>query len=70
MKNHWTAQADYKKKFREVTDALSVVWGNDGTFGEFLEALTDEQMALIFRMKIDDAAAAEFEEIGFTLRKA
>ena len=70
MKNHWLDEAKYKKMFKEIDEIAMETWGEDGTLADFINALDDEQTALLMGMKIKDAAAdLDSYEFGLTLIK-
>lgn len=54
LKNHWLNILDRKRLHKEI-DAVGVeVWGENGTLGDFIAALNDEQADFIMNMQIRD----------------
>jgi len=70
VKNHWLDEAKYKKLFKELDEITMEIWGEDGTLADLINALDDEQTALLMGMKIKDSAAdLDDYEFGLTLIK-
>jgi len=70
MKNHWLDEAKYKKLFKEIDEVSMEIWGEDGTLADLINALDDEQTALLMGMKLKDCAAdLDDYELGLTLIK-
>lgn len=57
MQNPWLVSAQNKRMLEDIDAIAMEVWGDDGTFGDFLAALTDDQTDLLFSLKIKDFAA-------------
>ena len=69
MQNPWLISAQTRQMFQEI-DALAMdTWGDDGTFGDFLASLSDEQTDLLFSLKLKDFASDPTDlSCGFELQ--
>lgn len=68
--NPWLNSAKNKKIFSAIEDLAMEVWGEDGTFGDLLSVLSDEETDFLFNMKITDFAAdIDDLSIGFELKQ-
>lgn len=57
MNNHWLGISKRKKMFKEIDELAMEVWSEDGTFGDLLAVLSDEQTDFLMSMMISDFAA-------------
>lgn len=56
MNNHWLNSAKKKQIYKEIDDIAMDVWGDDGTFGDLIAALNDEQTDFLMNMLLKDFA--------------
>lgn len=54
MNNHWLSSGKKKKFLRDVDDVGIEVWSDDGTFDDFMRALTRDQRRLLSSMQLSD----------------
>lgn len=64
MKNFWLDTAKKRKMFKEIDEIAMDVWSNDGTLGDFIAALSDEQMAFLMEFRLGDLSA-DADELTF-----
>ena len=54
LKNHWLDIAEKKKLFKAIDELGIETWSEDGTLGDLLAVLSDEQTEFLMEMKIRD----------------
>jgi len=54
MNNHWLDSAKRKKIFKELDIIGIEVCSEDGTFGDFLLSLNDDQKDFLMNMSLND----------------
>lgn len=70
MQNHWLNLSKNRKTFQDIDALFMEIWGEGGTFGDFILALNDQQMDLLMKMKLADGASDVDEmELAFSLVK-
>lgn len=57
MNNHWLDQIRKKKMFKEIDEIAMEVWSEDGTLGDLIALLNDEQTDYLMGMMLSDFAA-------------
>ena len=56
MHNHWL-DATKKRLFKKIDDKGIKVWDNDGSLGDFIDSLTQEEKDFFLSYKIRDFLA-------------
>lgn len=64
MNNHWLDNAKKKQLFSEIEELGLEIMDEDGTFGDFLNSLTDKQTDLLMQMRVRDFMA-ESDDLSF-----
>ena len=66
IKNHWLDAAKKKQLFKEIDELAMDIWAVDGTFGDLIAQLTDEQTDFLMDMRWKDVAA-DHDDLTFGL---
>jgi hypothetical protein len=54
MINHWLSKSKRKKILSDIDDIGMDVWGDDGTFGDFFNNLSQEQKDFLMSLSLSD----------------
>lgn len=66
MNNHWLALGKKKRMFKEIDEIAMEVWSEDGTLGDLIALLNDEQVDYLMGMMLSDFVAHQDEfKFGF-----
>lgn len=57
MQNPWLISSASRQMFQEIDEVAMDVWSDDGTLGDLLASLTDDQTDLLFSLKIKNFAS-------------
>lgn len=66
ISNQWLKEAEYKKLFQDIDATFLEIWSDDGTFADFVHALSDEQKKLLGEMKLKDGNI-DLDEFQFNI---
>lgn len=64
MRNHWLNNAKKKLVFKQIDELAMDVWGEDGTFGDFIGSLNPGQLDFLMRMKLTEFMG-DSDELSF-----
>jgi hypothetical protein len=57
MQNPWLVSAANRQMFQEIDEIAMDVWSDDGTLGDLLASLTDDQTDMLFSLKLKSFAS-------------